>query len=171
MKWKTRRVSVGSVLEHSVARKAKQELHVALIGAGRIARGEHLLAWRNFSGTRVVAIADPSPEALETIGRQFSIVRRVGDYRELLDDQQIDVIDICAPSALHADADVLIVLASPDPLPRSYADDLIKIVRDEMDDNKSVVEVHCVQTAWIESESTDSLDKPAAPSERDSDNE
>ena len=101
--WKTRRVSVGSVLEHSVARKAKQELHVALIGAGRIARGEHLLAWRNFSGTRVVAIADPSPEALETIGRQFSIARRVGDYRELLDDQQIDVIDICAPSALHAE--------------------------------------------------------------------
>lgn len=100
--WKTRRVFVDIVLERSVARRPKQKLHVAVIGAGRIAQGEHLPAWRRFPDASVVAIADPSLEALETVGREFSIESRVDDYRELLDDPQIDVIDVCAPSALHA---------------------------------------------------------------------
>ena len=80
-----------------------KELRVAVIGAGGIARGEHLPAWRDIPHARVVAIADPSGESLMAAGDRFSIERRVRDYRHLLDDRRIDVIDICAPSALHAE--------------------------------------------------------------------
>jgi predicted dehydrogenase len=82
------------------------DLQIALIGAGAIAREQHLPAWVKLPGCRVVALADPSPAALAAVGEAFNIARRVIDYRELLDDRAIDAVDVCVPSALHAEVTV-----------------------------------------------------------------
>ncbi|HUY36203.1 MAG TPA: Gfo/Idh/MocA family oxidoreductase [Pirellulales bacterium] len=79
------------------------QLQIALFGAGAIARDQHLPAWAKLADCKVVAVADPSPAALAATGETFGIARRVSDYRELLDDRAIDAVDICAPSALHAE--------------------------------------------------------------------
>jgi predicted dehydrogenase len=77
-------------------------LRVGLIGAGAIARDRHLPGWRLVPQAQVVAIADASLATAETIARDFQIERFETDYRRLVDDRTIDVVDICAPSALHA---------------------------------------------------------------------
>lgn len=84
----------------------QSELRVAVIGAGMISRDQHLPAWLEHPGARVVALADVSESALAYAGDQFDIKNRVTDYRRLLDDPNIDVVDICAPSALHAEMSV-----------------------------------------------------------------
>jgi predicted dehydrogenase len=78
------------------------QLNVAVIGAGGIARDQHLPAWQKLNEVKIVAVADPSAAALAAVDSQFGIDRRVADYRELLDDRSIDVVDVCVPSALHA---------------------------------------------------------------------
>lgn len=87
---------------NSPASLSSLDLRVAVVGAGLIALEEHVPAWRAVPGCRVVALADPSSSALEE-GERLGIARRVRDYRFLLDDPGVDVIDICAPTALHAE--------------------------------------------------------------------
>lgn len=78
------------------------ELRVGLVGAGAIARDQHLPGWRLVPQARVVAVADASLTAAEQAAHEFSLPRFETDYRVLLDDPTIDVIDVCCPSALHA---------------------------------------------------------------------
>lgn len=81
-----------------------EELRVAVIGAGLIAQNEHLPAWQDCPGASVVAVADVSEPVAVQAAEKFGVPRHVLDYRELLDDPSIDVIDLCLPSALHAEA-------------------------------------------------------------------
>ena len=78
-------------------------LRVAMLGTGAIARSQHLPAWSKLPEFQVVALADASPVSLAAVPSEFQVERRVADYRELLDDPAIDVVDICVPSALHAE--------------------------------------------------------------------
>jgi predicted dehydrogenase len=82
------------------------QLSVAVVGTGLIARDQHLPAWLKMAEVKVAAVADPSAQSLAAVYDQFGIDRRVGDYRELLDDKTIDVIDVCVPSGLHAEVTV-----------------------------------------------------------------
>ena len=47
-------------------------------------------------------VAEVSPEARERIGQQPKVAGVVEDYRALLDDPSIDLIDVCLPHYLHA---------------------------------------------------------------------
>ena len=60
----------------------------------------------------------------------------------------LELIASGRPSSDRDQADVILVLASPDPLSELYAQHLIGIVRREMDDDLLVVKVHCLQEAW-----------------------
>jgi predicted dehydrogenase len=82
------------------------ELRVAIIGAGTIALGEHVPAWLELPGVQVTAVADSSPAALAAVDSRFQIDHRQTDYRRLLDSPGIDVVDICVPSALHAEVTI-----------------------------------------------------------------
>ena len=50
---------------------------------------------------RLVAVADTVPERVDLAVSNFGFGRGNSDWRELLDDPSIDVIDITAPNALH----------------------------------------------------------------------
>jgi len=78
------------------------QLNIGLIGAGMIARDQHFPAWKRIPFTRVLAVADASADALVHFGEE-QVPLRFTDYRELLSDERIDVVDICAPSGLHAE--------------------------------------------------------------------
>jgi predicted dehydrogenase len=82
------------------------QLRVGLIGAGAIARDRHIPGWRLVPQAQIVCVADASLAAAESAARDFQIERFETDYRRLLDDPSIDVVDLCLPSALHAQVSI-----------------------------------------------------------------
>src|SRR5689334_2521368 len=70
------------------------KLRVAVVGAGRWARRAHIPGWQRDPRAEVVALADTDPAVLASTGREFGVTRLVTDYRELLDEPGIDVVDV-----------------------------------------------------------------------------
>ncbi|MEK6235093.1 MAG: Gfo/Idh/MocA family oxidoreductase [Planctomycetales bacterium] len=77
-------------------------LKVGLIGTGGIALGQHLPAWMTLPGAKVTGLADVSRDSLERAAETCDATYLTEDYRELLARDDVEIIDICAPSALHA---------------------------------------------------------------------
>jgi predicted dehydrogenase len=76
---------------------------VGMIGGGRAAVEHHLPALGRIDDAEVVALADPSEEALRQTGEAFGIARRSADYQELLADESIEAVCLATPSDLHAE--------------------------------------------------------------------
>jgi predicted dehydrogenase len=77
-------------------------LGVAIVGAGFWATEMHLPAFAKLAGVRVVAIAARTEASAREAATRFDIERWTTDYRELLEDPGVDVVDIVAPNYLHA---------------------------------------------------------------------
>ncbi len=75
--------------------------NVAVIGAGAIARRAHLPTWRKIKDARILGVADIDEKLLARVAREFEIGATVKDYRRLLDDPAVDIVDICTPTPTH----------------------------------------------------------------------
>lgn len=74
---------------------------VAVIGAGAIARRGHLPCWRRMSDVTVGIVADQNADLAKTVADEFEVPRWVTDYRDVLSDPAIEVVDICTPTPTH----------------------------------------------------------------------
>lgn len=75
------------------------DLRVALIGAGVIARSSHLPAWEAASGATVTCVVDVDVKLAERVARKWGVTRWTADLSEALD--LVDAVDICLPPGLH----------------------------------------------------------------------
>jgi UDP-N-acetyl-2-amino-2-deoxyglucuronate dehydrogenase len=76
-------------------------LGIGIVGAGRIFE-QHGIACNSLEGrARLLAIADIDEARLQKAAGQYSIPFAAGDYRSLLDRNDIDVITVCTPPVLH----------------------------------------------------------------------
>jgi len=66
---------------------------IGMVGFGRIARGAHAPAYRS-AGWPIVAVADPDPEAREIARETFGVERLYTDYRKLIADEAVEVVDL-----------------------------------------------------------------------------
>ncbi len=75
---------------------------VGLVGSGFVAE-LHMHAYRRVYGTNasVSAVVSRGDHVLD-FARRHHISKVYRDYRELLKDKEIDVVDICTPAVLHA---------------------------------------------------------------------
>lgn len=75
---------------------------VGLVGAGFVAH-LHMNAFKRVFGVpvEVVAVCSNDPKNAETFARQYGIKKTYNDYRDLLADPEIDVVDVCVPNILH----------------------------------------------------------------------
>jgi predicted dehydrogenase len=80
---------------------AAGKLRVAVVGAGSWARHAHLPGWQRDGRAEVVALADTDRDALAVAASSFGVGRAVTDYRELLDDPDIDVVDVVTGNRPH----------------------------------------------------------------------
>ncbi|HEX9552952.1 MAG TPA: Gfo/Idh/MocA family oxidoreductase, partial [Streptosporangiaceae bacterium] len=80
---------------------AASRLRVAVVGTGSWAQRAHLPGWERDSRAEVVAVADTDPDALASAAARFGVPRAVQDYRDLLDDPDIDVIDVVTGNRPH----------------------------------------------------------------------
>src|SRR6202167_534010 len=76
---------------------------VGIVGSGFVAE-LHMRAYRRVFGlaATVKAVVSRGDHVL-AFAKQFGIPETYRDYRELLTDKTIDVVDICTPPALHAE--------------------------------------------------------------------
>ena len=77
-------------------------MNVGLIGSGFVTE-LHMYAYKRVYGVdaKVVRVASLADD-LADFTKKHQIPRITRDYKDLLADKQIDVIDICTPPSLHA---------------------------------------------------------------------
>lgn len=73
-------------------------LKVGLVGVGGIS-GVHIPAWNNIDGVELVALCDIRPEQLKPHADKHCYT----DFDEMLAKEDLDILDICLPTDLHAD--------------------------------------------------------------------
>lgn len=73
-------------------------LKVGIVGIGGIS-GAHIPAWEAMEETELVALCDIRSECLE----KYPDKHLYKDFEEMLNAEQIDILDICLPTYLHAD--------------------------------------------------------------------
>src|SRR5437899_12258172 len=74
----------------------RRDFRIGVIGSGFIVRDCHLVAYRN-AGFKVIAIASRTPEHARAVAAEHAIPNCYADYRELLDDDAVAVVDIAVP--------------------------------------------------------------------------
>lgn len=77
-------------------------LRVGLIGCGGIANN-HLAAYRHVPEAKLVACCDVVEAKAVAFARRAGIDAVYTDYRELLANAQVEMVDICAPDEVHAE--------------------------------------------------------------------
>jgi predicted dehydrogenase len=83
---------------------SSKELRVAVIGAGRWAERAHIPGWQRDPRVEVAALVDTDAEVLGRVAKEFGIERTATDYREILDDPSIHVIDVATGNEAHFQA-------------------------------------------------------------------
>lgn len=77
-------------------------LKVAVIGAGVIS-DSHFEGWKNIPSIEVTAVVDLNEDAAKEKSDKWKIPNVVTDYKKVLNDESIDIVDLCIPHHLHAD--------------------------------------------------------------------
>jgi predicted dehydrogenase len=78
-----------------------KKIRVGVLGAGAWARGAHLPGYRRDPRCDVVAIADLQPDLARTAADEFAIPVIYDSHEALLARDDIDLVDVCTPSATH----------------------------------------------------------------------
>jgi len=76
-------------------------LKVGVIGVGGIA-GTHFPGWKASPNSELVGMADPVAPVLERVAKEHGVTKTYLKPEDLINDPDIDLIDICTPSAYHA---------------------------------------------------------------------
>ena len=73
-------------------------LRVGLVGVGGIS-GVHIPAWEAMEDVELVALCDVRPEQMQNHADKHCYT----DYSLMLQNEKLDIVDICLPTYLHAD--------------------------------------------------------------------
>lgn len=84
------------------------ELRVGMVGAG-FAADFHTEAFQHVKGAlaRVVAVTSARPESREAFARKHGIEGVYASVEEMLEKAEVDVVDVCVPTNLHAPVTLL----------------------------------------------------------------
>jgi D-apiose dehydrogenase len=76
------------------------QLQGALIGCGFFSLN-HLHAWQDIEGARIVALCDANRARLDEVGERFGIERRYTDAAAMLREERLDFVDIATTVPSH----------------------------------------------------------------------
>jgi predicted dehydrogenase/threonine dehydrogenase-like Zn-dependent dehydrogenase len=115
-----------------------ERLRCAIVGAGSFAKGTHLPNLKQLADRfEIRAIVSRTGTSALAVARQYDAVVAATDYREVLNDPEIDAVLICTRHALHATqaAEALragkhVFLEKPMAIQREELADLAKTIRD-----------------------------------------
>lgn len=80
-----------------------KDLNIAVVGLGRIAQVIHLPLIASLSNVVVTAVSDINKNTLKSISDKYGIKKSYFDYRELLKNEDIDLVIVSTPTSSHRD--------------------------------------------------------------------
>ncbi len=96
-------------LPESIPLPKRRDWGIGIVGFGGIARGAHAPAYQSV-GWPIAAVADPDPTAQREARESFGVRRIYTDYRDLIADEAVGVIDLCTLPTLREE----VVLSAAD---------------------------------------------------------
>jgi predicted dehydrogenase len=81
--------------------RPNDRVRVGVLGAGAWAELAHLPGFKRDPRCDLVAIADPVVEKAQAFAAKFGIPNVYGSHAELIAREDIDLVDVCTPSATH----------------------------------------------------------------------
>jgi predicted dehydrogenase len=79
-----------------------KKLKIGIIGSGGIAQGCHMPGYQSIPDLcEMVAVCDVDPEIAKTAADKFEITKTYYDYKQLLEDPEIDAVSIATPNKYH----------------------------------------------------------------------
>jgi predicted dehydrogenase len=80
---------------------AEEEIRVGLIGAGGNVRNRHIPGFRKVAGVEIIGVVNRSLESSHRVAEQFNIPRIYNNWRELLEDDDINAVCIGTWPYMH----------------------------------------------------------------------
>lgn len=81
----------------------KKKIKIAIVGCGGIARGAHIPHYKTLAEEfEVVAVCDIIEEKAKAFAKDFDIPAYYVDYKDVLNIEGLDAVDICTPNYLHS---------------------------------------------------------------------
>jgi len=77
------------------------KLQIGVIGAGWFASRRHLPELRSLPDAEIAALCRRNPEKLAQMAAHFGVKRTYTDYRQMLEEMELDGVLIATPHALH----------------------------------------------------------------------
>jgi len=119
------------------------DVRFAIVGCGGIAP-THAGAIGQVPGATLVACCDIIPERAQALAREFAC-DWYGDYEEMLRRPDVDVVNVCAPSGLHAELGIMAARAGKHVLTEKPIDiNLGRIDRLIAEADKAGVKLACI---------------------------
>ena len=79
-----------------------EKLKVGIIGTGMIAISGHIPAWKNLKDdVEIVGVADILEDRAKLVAKTHGIPHAYGDWEEMLDELDLDVVSVCTPNSYH----------------------------------------------------------------------
>src|SRR5687767_2833747 len=83
---------------------ANQRIGIGFIGAGGIAKQRHLPGLKKVPGVEFVAVANRRRESADEVAKEWGFKQVYEDWRQVLDNPDVDAVFIAAPPLLHKEA-------------------------------------------------------------------
>ncbi len=80
------------------------QLRAGIIGLG--VGKAHAKGYTTSPDAELVAVCDMNTERLQQFADEWKVTGRYTDYRKMLKDENLDLVSICLPNALHAEASI-----------------------------------------------------------------
>lgn len=75
-------------------------IKIGIVGAGQIGKA-HLEEYMNIPGAAIIAICDINLEEAKRVAAKYGVSNVYADYREMLQQEELDAIDVCLHNNYH----------------------------------------------------------------------
>ena len=77
-----------------------RKVGIGIVGA-RFAAELHAIAYSRCADANIVAVCSNQPDELESFASRFQISKAYLDYKQMVQDPEVEVVSICVPNFLH----------------------------------------------------------------------
>jgi len=89
------------------------KIKIGIVGA-KFAGSFHVESWRTVRNVEVTAVSDIDGNARDAFMKKYSIPKGYKDYKDMVKDKDIDIVDVCVPNFLHAEVSIAAMQAGKD---------------------------------------------------------